>query len=102
MLDHLIDYIDRRTSKTIHIVKVFPDNDIIIRLNASLFEWVIENLCKNAVDAMGGVSGTITLRVETIGERVIVEVSDTGKGIKKKDLRNVSNQVLPLRAVVGA
>ena len=38
---------------------------------------------------MGGVSGTITLRVETIGERVIVEVSDTGKGIKKKDLRNV-------------
>ena len=89
VLDHVIDYIDRRTSKTIHIVKVFPDNDIIIRLNASLFEWVIENLCKNAVDAMGGVSGTITLRVETIGERVIVEVSDTGKGIKKKDLRNV-------------
>ena len=38
---------------------------------------------------MGGISGTITLRVETIGERVIVEVSDTGKGIKKKDLRNV-------------
>lgn len=89
VLDHVIDYIDRRTSKTIHIVKVFPDNDIIIRLNASLFEWVIENLCKNAVDAMGGISGTITLRVETIGERVIVEVSDTGKGIKKKDLRNV-------------
>lgn len=89
VLDHVIDYIDRRTSKTIQIVKVFPDNDIIIRLNASLFEWVIENLCKNAVDAMGGVSGTITLRVETIGERVIVEVSDTGKGIKKKDLRNV-------------
>lgn len=89
VLDHVIDYIDRRTSKTIQIIKVFPDNDIIIRLNASLFEWVIENLCKNAVDAMGGVSGTITLRVETIGERVIVEVSDTGKGIKKKDLRNV-------------
>lgn len=89
VLDHVIDYIDHRTSKTIHIVKVFPDNDIIIRLNASLFEWVIENLCKNAVDAMGGISGTITLRVETIGERVIVEVSDTGKGIKKKDLRNV-------------
>lgn len=89
VLDHVIDYIDRRTSKSIQIIKVFPDNDIIIRLNASLFEWVIENLCKNAVDAMGGVSGTITLRVETIGERVIVEVSDTGKGIKKKDLRNV-------------
>lgn len=89
VLDHVIDYMDRRTSKTIQLKKVFPTNDIIIRLNASLFEWVIENLCKNAVDAMGGESGTITLRVETVGERVIVEVSDTGKGIKKKDMRNV-------------
>ncbi len=89
VLDHVIDYMDRRTSKTIQLIKVFPADDIIIRLNASLFEWVIENLCKNAVDAMGGESGTITLRVETVGERVIVEVSDTGKGIKKKDMRNV-------------
>ena len=89
VLDHVIEYMDRRTSKTIQLKKVFPADDIIIRLNASLFEWVIENLCKNAVDAMGGKSGTITLRVETVGERVIVEVSDTGKGIKKKDMRNV-------------
>ncbi len=89
VLDHVIEYMDRRTSKTIQLIKVFPADDIIIRLNASLFEWVIENLCKNAVDAMGGESGTITLRVETVGERVIVEVSDTGKGIKKKDMRNV-------------
>ena len=89
VLDHVIDYMDRRTSKTIKLKKDFPTEDIIIRLNASLFEWVIENLCKNAVDAMGGVSGTITLHVETIGERVIVEISDTGKGIKKKDLRNI-------------
>lgn len=89
VLDHVIEYMDRRTSKTIQLKKVFPADDTIIRLNASLFEWVIENLCKNAVDAMGGESGTITLRVETVGERVIVEVSDTGKGIKKKDMRNV-------------
>ena len=89
VLDHVIEYMDRRTSKTIQLIKVFPADDIIIRLNASLFEWVIENLCKNAVDAMGGESGTITLRVETVGERVIVEVSDTGKGIKKKDMLNV-------------
>lgn len=89
VLDHVIDYMDHRTSKTIQLKKDFPTEDIIIRLNASLFEWVIENLCKNAVDAMGGISGTITLHVETIGERVIVEISDTGKGIKKKDLRNI-------------
>ena len=58
-------------------------------MNASLFEWVIENLSKNAVDAMGGKSGTITLHVEETIDKAILEVSDTGKGIKKKDLKNV-------------
>lgn len=89
VLDHVIDYMDRRTSKGIVMRKEFPDHDIIIKLNASLFEWVIENLSKNAVDAMGGTSGTIILHVEETATKAIVEVSDTGKGIKKKDLHNV-------------
>ena len=71
------------------MVKEFPDYDVTVRLNASLFEWVIENLSKNAVDAMGGEAGTITLHVEETPEKAIVEVSDTGKGIKKKDLGHV-------------
>ena len=50
---------------------------------------MIENLCKNAVDAMGGKLVSITLRLEETDKRAIVEVSDTGKGIKKKDIRNV-------------
>lgn len=89
VMDHVIDYMDRRTSKKVHMVKIFPDHDIIIKLNASLFEWVIENLSKNAVDAMGGGPGTITLRVEETPEKAIIEVSDTGKGIRKKDMNNV-------------
>ena len=89
VMDHVIDYMDRRTSKKVHMVKIFPDHDIIIKLNASLFEWVIENLSKNAVDAMGGGPGTITLRVEEAPEKAIIEVSDTGKGIRKKDMNNV-------------
>lgn len=89
VLDHVINYMDRRTSKSIHIIKEFPDHDIILKLNASLFEWVIENLCKNAVDAMGGKAGTITLRVFDSEHKVVIEVSDTGKGIKKKDIGNV-------------
>ena len=89
VLDHVIDYMDRRTSKSIQMVKDFPDHDIIIKMNASLFEWVIENLSKNAVDAMGGKCGTITLHVEETIDKAILEVSDTGKGIKKKDLKNV-------------
>ena len=89
VMDHVIDYMDRRTSKHVKMVKDFPDHDIIVSLNASLFEWVIENLSKNAVDAMGGESGTITLHVEETPTKAIIEVSDTGKGIRKKDMHSV-------------
>lgn len=89
VLNHVVDYMDRRTSKKIEMKMELPTDDIIINMNASLFEWVIENLCKNAVDAMGGKIGSITLRIEETDKRAIVEVSDTGKGIKKKDIRNV-------------
>ena len=89
VMDHVIDYMDRRTSKSIKMVKDFPDHDIIVKINASLFEWVIENLSKNAVDAMGGKKGMITLHVEETETKAVIEVTDTGKGIQKKDLRNV-------------
>ena len=89
VLIHVVDYMDRRTSKKIEMKTELPNEDVIINMNASLFEWVIENLCKNAVDAMGGKLGSITLRLEETDKRAIVEVSDTGKGIKKKDISNV-------------
>lgn len=89
VLIHVVDYMDRRTSKKIEMKTELPNEDVIINMNASLFEWVIENLCKNAVDAMGGKLGSITLRLEDTDKRAIVEVSDTGKGIKKKDISNV-------------
>lgn len=89
VMDHVIDYMDRRTSKKVRMVKDFPDHDITVKINASLFEWVIENLSKNAVDAMGGDGGQITLHVEETATHAIIEVSDTGKGIRKKDISNV-------------
>lgn len=88
VMTHVIDYMDRRTSSKVKFIKDFPDNNIIVKINSSLFEWVIENLCKNAVDAMEG-CGTITLHVEETASKVIIEVTDTGKGIKKKNIRNV-------------
>ena len=88
VMEHVIEYMERRTSQKVRYVKDFPEDDIIIRINASLFEWVIENLCKNAVDAMEG-SGTITLHLDETADKAIIEVTDTGKGIRKKDLRNV-------------
>lgn len=86
---HVAEYMDTRTSKKIKIIRNLPENDIIVNLNAALFEWVVENLCKNAVDAMGGESGSITLSIREYNEKVAVEVADTGRGIKKKDLGNV-------------
>ncbi len=89
IMDHVCDYMDRRTSQSIKIMKELPVHDLIVTINASLFEWVIENLAKNAVDAMGGKAGVITLHVEEEAGKAVIEVSDTGKGIKKKDIGNV-------------
>ena len=88
VVDHVIDYMDRRTSSKVLITKRFPNEDIVVNLTASLFEWVIENLCKNAVDAMEG-EGHITIDVKDSPERAIIEVTDDGKGIKKKDIGSV-------------
>lgn len=88
VLEHVITYMDRRTSNKVQILRRFPDHEVIVRMNASLFEWVIENLCKNAVDAMEG-AGTITLTLLDEGGQAVIEVQDTGKGIKKKDLKSV-------------
>lgn len=89
VVDHVVDYIDRRTSKKVRIIRHLPDHDVKVMLNGSLFEWVVENLCKNAVDAMGGVAGTITITLTEGQNKVYLRVSDTGKGIRKKDISNV-------------
>lgn len=89
VVERVVDYMNRRTSRRVTISTVFPQRRVMVKLNSSLFEWVIENLCKNAVDAMGGENGTITLRVFERGDKAVIEVSDTGRGIKKKDVRNV-------------
>ena len=88
VLAHVVDYMDRRTSKKVEIVRHLPEQEVIVKMNAQLFEWVIENLCKNAVDAMEG-KGRIDLTLVDEGGRIVIEVSDNGKGIKKKDIKNV-------------
>lgn len=88
VLAHVIDYMDRRTSKKVEIVSELPEENVVVKMNASLFEWVIENLCKNAVDAMEG-RGRIVLSLSDEGAKVAIEVADNGKGIRKKDLKSV-------------
>ncbi len=88
VMNNVADYMRHRTSDKVVIEKVFPRQEVYARINAALFEWVVENLCKNAVDAMNG-SGKITLFIQDEGEHIAIEVSDTGKGIKKKDIKHV-------------
>ena len=89
VLDHVIAYMDKRTSQKVRITGHYPTEPVIVRMNASLFEWVIENLCKNAVDAMEGGQGKIDLWLLEEGDTVAVEVVDTGKGIRSRDIKNV-------------
>lgn len=88
VLERVLVYIERRASNKVKIVRQFPSEAVQVRLNASLFEWVIENLCKNAIDAMNG-QGMITLRVTDTERKVEVEVEDTGKGIAKSHRNSV-------------
>jgi len=88
VLWHVVDYISLRSSDKVKIICNFPSTPVFISLSTSLFEWVIENLCKNAIDAMSG-SGKIVITVHEITNLVIIEVADTGKGIQKNHFKSV-------------
>ena len=89
VINHVVDYMEKRNPSSISVIRELPDHDVIIMLNASLFEWVVENLFKNAVDSMSGMKGTISVKMSEIADIVSIEISDTGKGIRPKDINNV-------------
>ena len=83
-----IEYLKNRTSKnTIYTLKL-PDEILMVHLSVPLFEWVIENICKNAVDAMEG-KGAIEVALIDVPEGLFVDISDTGKGIPKSKFKTV-------------
>lgn len=85
---HATDYLKGRTSKNVKYEVILPPKEVHVQLSVPLFEWVIENLCKNAVDAMDGI-GQITVVVEEIPEGIAIDISDTGKGIPKSKFKTV-------------
>ena len=88
LLERVIDYMKHRTSERVKFVLHMPETFPKIPLNAPLFEWVIENLCKNAVDAMDG-EGMLVISAGETAKKYYVEVEDTGKGIDKRHFRTV-------------
>lgn len=80
VIQNALNYLQTRTSKKVKFCINFPDDELVIPLNSYLFEWVIENVCKNAVDAMNG-QGTITIVVNKDSRHAYIDISDTGKGM---------------------
>lgn len=83
-----IDYLKKRTSKNVTYTLHLPQEIIQANLSKPLFDWVIENLCKNAVDAMEG-KGTLDITLWGVPEGLIIDVSDSGKGIPKSKFDDV-------------
>ena len=84
----VVEYIGPRASNKVELECNYPDKVVTARICAPLFEWVIENLCKNAIDAMQG-EGRIRIYMYRVSDAIFIEVSDTGKGIPKDKFKAV-------------
>ena len=82
------DYLKRRSSKLIDFKFLAPNEEINVSLNPQLFSWTIENLVKNAIDAMKG-KGQIKIEILTKDKFIKIRISDTGKGIPKKRFNKI-------------
>ena len=85
-----MDYLQKRFSKKFEFETNLPNGELVMPLIPSLFRWVLENLTKNAVDAMGD-HGKITLDLIDDGDHIHLDLSDTGKGIPKSQIKQVFN-----------
>ncbi|WP_166960713.1 sensor histidine kinase [Yeosuana marina] len=81
-------YLKTRSSKLIEFELITPSGEIFVNLNRQLYGWTIENLVKNAIDAMKG-RGKITITISELEDDIKVLVSDTGKGISKKNFNTI-------------
>jgi signal transduction histidine kinase len=88
VIEEFVTYLQTRISSKITILIHKPAHDIIMPLNRYLFEWVIENLCKNSVDSMDG-AGWITIEIIEVGKEIYVDISDTGKGIPARKFSTI-------------
>jgi len=91
IISRTVDYIKSRTSTKIRFHSVYDESkEIFVPVNTALFEWVIENVCKNAIDAMEG-NGDIKIQVAETGKNVFIDISDTGRGIPKSAFKKIFN-----------
>jgi signal transduction histidine kinase len=91
IIAHTVDYLKSRTSSKVRFIYDKGNkNELIVPVNSALFEWVIENVSKNAIDAMEGI-GEITIRIAETEKHALIDISDTGKGIPKSAFKKIFN-----------
>lgn len=88
MVTDFISYLKNRTSSKVKYQVYATNKEITAYINSPLLEWVIENICKNAIDAMEG-EGSISITLLDDSGKTIIDISDTGKGISKSKLKTV-------------
>jgi len=84
------EYLEYRSSKQISFKFISDEKELFCNINEELYEWVIENLIKNAIDAMLG-KGELILSVASDNNKIIINISDTGKGMVKSQFRKIFN-----------
>jgi two-component system, sporulation sensor kinase D len=91
IISRTIDYLKLRTSSKVRFITDYnQDKEVVVSVNPALFEWVIENVSKNAIDSMEG-SGKITVRIRETEKNALIDVSDSGKGIPKSAFNKIFN-----------
>ncbi len=87
-LEGIVDYMQKRAPKKVAITLQHKEDDIPVNISGPLFDWVMENLMRNALDAMGG-EGKIDINVINTPQQVLIDVQDSGKGIPNHQVKKV-------------
>jgi signal transduction histidine kinase len=91
LVGNMMDYIKKRAGGNVHFeLESYGQTSIVALISPPLFDWVIENLLKNALDAMEG-KGNISITIKDTAAQIIIDVTDTGKGISKANIGKVFN-----------
>ena len=89
IISRTVDYLKSRTSSKVKFIADYNSlREVFVPINSALFEWVIENVSKNAIDAMEG-NGEIAFRVTETEKSALIDISDTGKGIPKSAFNKI-------------
>lgn len=87
-VEKMVEYIKRRSTDKVRFIVDMPSKAVFAKISGPLFDWVIENLLKNALDAING-KGTIQIKLQNFHERIIIDITDDGKGISKRNLSKI-------------